>query len=116
MAAAFGLFCLVPEETSSFHWSILDSSNMDNELLIYEDVGVNVLQGHCGVRYGDGYLCYTTYAIVFACRMNFGPYVEGKPVLSLPPMTIGWPHQVILVRLNFKTFNFVFRQLYSMEL
>ena len=95
LAVVFGLFRLIPEEDSSLYWPVMDLSCVDNDSLLYEDSGVIAMQEHAGIRYGDGYLCFTTYAVVFACRITFGPYVKLNPVFDLPPMTIGWPHKVL---------------------
>ena len=90
------MFVTLSENCTSFDWTTLDLECVDDEILQSSEPGALVLCKHGGVRYGDGYLCFSTYAVVFTCRLCYGPYNPGKPVLVLPPLVIGEPHQVIL--------------------
>ena len=94
MRVILNLFVVVPEDCLSLQWPNLDLSGVEPENFISEEPGILVMNKHAGIRDGDGYLCFTTYAIVYACRLNYGPYVKLSPAFAFPPLEIGMAHKV----------------------
>ena len=94
MKAILNLFVVVPEDCLSLQWPELDLTGVEPENVVSEEPGILVLSKHAGIRDGDGYLCYTTYAIVYACRLNYGPYVRLSSAFQFPSFEIGMAHKV----------------------
>ena len=96
MNVILNLYCLIPDHCLSLEWPVMDQSIVNYEHVISSGPGNLVLEKHAAVRHGESYLCYTTYAMVFGCRVHFGPHVSYAPLFSLPAMDLTQFHQVSL--------------------